>query len=100
MFSVTNIVKYSDNKKWIYSGYAIVRDAVGSWSFGITMQRILAGKVSITRVTEGILGSLCPPNSLDLHHTQNEKMKSWTNPPSSRLFPGTAQVFSDSTPIT
>ena len=28
-----NIVKNSDNGKWVYSGYGITFDSVGSWNF-------------------------------------------------------------------
>ena len=46
------------------------------------------------------LGLTLLPNSLDLHQTQNKKMKSWTDPAASFHFPETVQVFSISTSIT
>ena len=57
-------------------------------------------KLYITEVTQGNLGLTLPPNSLDLYQTQNQKMKSWTNPVSLFHFPETVQVFSNPTPIT
>ena len=35
LFGATNIVKNSDKKKYVYSGYGITFDSAGSWSFGI-----------------------------------------------------------------
>ena len=40
-----------------------------------------------------------PLNSLDLHQTQKQKMKSWTDTGSSFHFPETVQVFSNLTPM-
>ena len=40
-----------------------------------------------------------PLNSLDLHPTQKQKIKSWTDPGSSFHFPETVQVFSNLTPM-
>ena len=34
MFGTTNIVKNSDNKKWVYSGYGIAFDGGELWNFG------------------------------------------------------------------
>ena len=34
LFGATNIIKNSDNKKYVYSGYGISFDSAGSWSFG------------------------------------------------------------------
>ena len=34
MFGATNIVKNKDKGKWVYSGYGIAFDGVGSWNFG------------------------------------------------------------------
>ena len=58
------------------------------------------GEASITGVTQRNLGLTLPPNSLDLHQTQKQKMKSWIDPVSSFRFPETVQVFSNPTPIT
>ena len=33
MFGAINIVKNSDKSKWVYSGYGIVFNGLGSWSF-------------------------------------------------------------------
>ena len=33
MFGATNIVKHSDKKKYVYSGYGIAFDEKGEWSF-------------------------------------------------------------------
>ena len=33
LFEVTNIVKRSDEEKYVYSGYGIAFDGKGSWSF-------------------------------------------------------------------
>ena len=33
LFGVTNIVKYSDKEKYVYSGYGITFDSADSWSF-------------------------------------------------------------------
>ena len=33
LFEATNIVKNSDNKKFVYSGHGITFDSAGSWSF-------------------------------------------------------------------
>ena len=32
-FGATNIVKNSNNEKYVYSGYGITFDSAGSWSF-------------------------------------------------------------------
>ena len=40
----------------------------------------LSKKVSTTRVTQENLELLLPPNSLDSHQTENNKMKFWTAP--------------------
>ena len=34
MFGATNIVKNSDQEKYVYSGYRITFDSAGSWNFG------------------------------------------------------------------
>ena len=34
MFGATNIVKYNDKSKYVYSGCGIAVDEEGSWSFG------------------------------------------------------------------
>ena len=34
LFSVTNVVQYSDKAQWVYSGYGIAFNGAGSWSFG------------------------------------------------------------------
>ena len=34
MFGPTNIVKNSDEEKWVYRGYWIAFDREDSWSFG------------------------------------------------------------------
>ena len=34
LFGATNIVENSDRSKWVYSGYRIVFDGKGVWSFG------------------------------------------------------------------
>ena len=39
LFGATDIVKYSDKNKWIYSGYGIVFDESGFWSFGNNFAR-------------------------------------------------------------
>ena len=57
-------------------------------------------KLSITGVTQGNLGLTLPPNFPDLHHTQKQKIQSWTDPVSSLHFLETVQAFSNSTPIT
>ena len=36
----------------------------------------------------------------DLNHTQNQKIKPWTDPAFSLHSPETVQVFSNSTPVT
>ena len=77
-----------------------------SWIFDGILNATLATRrrfeknLSITGVTQGNLGLTLPPNSLDLHQTQNQKMKSWTDHTSSFHFPETVQVFSNPTPIT
>ena len=34
MFGTTNILKYSDEDKWVYSGYGIAFNGGDWWSFG------------------------------------------------------------------
>ena len=34
LFGATNVVNYSDKKKWVYSGYAIAFSRASSWRFG------------------------------------------------------------------
>ena len=34
MFGATNIVKNSDQEKYVYSGYRTTFDSAGSWNFG------------------------------------------------------------------
>ena len=48
---------------------------------GILNTTLSEEKVSITGVTKENLELPLSPNSLDLHQTQNNKMKSWTGLP-------------------
>ena len=34
LFSTTNIVKYDDESKYLYSNYGVTFDGIGSWSIG------------------------------------------------------------------
>lgn len=34
LFSTTNIVKYDDESKYLYSSYGVTFDGIGSWSIG------------------------------------------------------------------
>ena len=61
-----------------------------SWMF----DRILNATLSNNSIQLAL-----PPNSLHLHQTQKQKIKSWTDPASSFHFPETVQVFSNTTPI-
>ena len=49
---------------------------------GIVHVTLSEEKVSTTGVTQENLEFPLPPNSLDSHQTQNNKMKSWTDPTS------------------
>ena len=42
LFGATNIVKYSNTEKWVYSGYGIVFDWAGLWNFGNEFARNVA----------------------------------------------------------
>ena len=75
-----------------------------SWMFGrilnatlIIARRKFEEKLSITWVIQGNLILTLPLNSLDLHQTQNQKMKSWTDPASSFHIPENVEVFSNPT---
>ena len=46
------------------------------------MRPLSEEKISTTGVTQRNLEFPLPPNSLDSHQTQNNKMISWTEPPS------------------
>ena len=39
LFGTTNIVKSSDKEKYVYSGYGIIFDSAGSWSFDNNSER-------------------------------------------------------------
>ena len=54
----------------------------------------------MTSVTQGNTQLIVPLGSLDLHLTQNKKMKTRTDPSSSFPFPESLQKFSNTTPIT
>ena len=41
LFGVTNIVKNSDNEMYVYSGYRITFNSVGSWNFNNYFARII-----------------------------------------------------------
>ena len=47
---------------------------------GIPNETLSMEKVSTIGVTQENLELTLPPNSLDSHQTQNNKMKSWTTP--------------------
>ena len=73
-----------------------------SWMFGrilnatlIIARRKFEEKLSITWVIQGNLILTLPLNSLDLHQTQNQKMKSCTDPASSFHIPENVEVFSN-----
>ena len=51
-----------------------------SLMFGRILNATLSEKVSTTRVTQENLELPLPPNSLDSHQTENNKMKFWTAP--------------------
>ena len=50
---------------------------------GIPNETLSMEKVSTIGVTQENLELTLPPNSLDSHQTQNNKMKSWTDSTSS-----------------
>ena len=41
LFGATNIVKISDKNKYVYSGYGRALDGAGSWSFLMSLLRIV-----------------------------------------------------------
>ena len=58
------------------------------------------GEASTTGVAQENVGLTLRPSFLDLHQTQKQMMKSWSDPVSSFLFLEIVQVFWNPTPIT